>query len=544
MPVTVQFSGNDAQLTAIMNKIVAQQERMEKGFQKTGHAAGGITGHLMGQVKAIGAMAAGYLTLETAIGAVTEAIRHKMEVEKQAKDSAVLYGDALIAATANMANVTGKDLEQIEDQIAAIASLGVSGGKPALAAEFGSALAAAQGDWRKAVNVLGPVAAFRPDSSEVRRELAGATIDVGKITGSEDPWENLGFVKAAGTVVRGREWDKIAKHIVSGMLGMQAYGGTPQENAALAAAITQGSADVEMRRSATAGIQLAQQLNKMFPKKDVPIYAEKRPGVWRQTGVQKGTGAKSTLERLDLLARDPVLLGATLQNLNIETKQEAAVKQIVSRRGVAWDQYQKGVVDTSRPLATMAADLKTEIAERNQRPNIQVANMQRQIDASVSSLGETVGGLKLKRAGLFGWENLQGQLKPTEPSYFERKLTAFAWDVSSSSNQEQYTETVRRRIATMRGHDFLGKDMGRAIPGLTGPTSPEASQMADVLEKNLQATLALADKLDRQIELAEEQLQQGKSPNPAAVQENRNQHGPGRALSFWEAGLGFGVSSR
>jgi len=107
-------------------------------------------------------------------------------------------------------------------------------------------------------------AVIAPDSADEGKALAGAALDIGKITGAT-PKEVIGFMLRIGEQAHVTSTGKIAENLAPAMNAAIAAGASPQVGGAAWAALTQGINDTEGRIASTASIGLATQLRDLLP---------------------------------------------------------------------------------------------------------------------------------------------------------------------------------------------------------------------------------------------------------------------------------------
>lgn len=107
---------------------------------------------------------------------------------------------------------------------------------------------------------------FMPNSTGTQDVLAGSVLDIRKHVGGATPEDAIGFTAMLGQQARITDPTKVAENAVPAAILMSKIDkGNLSENAAIYAAITQATGDVQGRTSRTGGIALAMQLEQALP---------------------------------------------------------------------------------------------------------------------------------------------------------------------------------------------------------------------------------------------------------------------------------------
>jgi hypothetical protein len=522
--VTTEFLSDTSDFDRKMDKLVDQNNRLlqqQKLLRKESRDAakdakdhhGGAARFVGDQMRAVARLGASYLSLSTAIGEVTKAYERKMALEKEMKDLTVGLSDASENMINNMGNVTKAEVEDFQSRLEALnAKYHPKGGMKALTAEASSALSASQSNRPATLAAMEAAMRFAPASPETREQVAGGILDLRKATGNADPMANLGLLKAIGEQSRVTDWAKIAKHLSGGVIGVKEYGGTAQEAGALIAAITQASADPEGRKSATAAIGMVEQLDKFLPEKD-RFRHRLDPKTMEMTKVieAKGTGMKTWQQRIAYLRQNPQEMERVLDDLSIEKKQKAAIRQIITGQGAGAEAFRSASAAMDRPLGEMAAGAEDAIKVREGLFGSKIAGMGRTNEAVPEIGAGTEWGGKQAILGQYSLENLQNVMQKSDVGYVRRRSMDLNWimqpewtgdaDAAIAGRREFFRRAVDEQLKTLR---YGAVNMGPEAP-ITG--TAEQLQLADKLSawfarQEKQADEALAE-IKRQTEVLE-----------------------------------------
>jgi hypothetical protein len=544
MPVTVQFSGDESQLSAAMNKIIAQQERMERGFHRTSKAAGGIEGYLTGQVKEIGAMAAAYLTVDTLMSSILGKVKEKEEIE--AKGAARALGQVepqrafLHALGAKTAAEQEAGLKWVRAQ--------AETSKIPINAAYGEAqlgLKLTGGDQAQTQEMMRLAAQIEPGSTEERKAFMEGAINIRKMKGVESDKEAMALIHEvveAGGIIEPAAMVKqfsIAMASAKGVTAVQAGG--------LIAALSQASGDRTGRGAGEALGKITTGLEELLPEKDRAIYKE-----GRQVGRRKGTDLTDFDQRIAHISSLPqAKQEAIISQLGLEGKFAEGFRQVITGApGVAGETYRK--FTAAAPGFTDEFDKSIALTNRPFTQKFGAAD--RGLTAMKEGLANTPAGRAQAIAGMLNFKDLQETLGMSGQTGVGSILTDLSqqaeWYAKEGKHPEVYGGLLKSRIGKLREIAATPDvpDLGGRFIGARQPKAGEreaATATADYMEK------AMPDLLQKITDLLEE-TKKGNAIaekaqatlSPAAVQENRNQHGENGRLSFWEAGLGFGASSR
>lgn len=522
-------------LTEQVKQLAAASGRATKeaksGFEK-------VTSSMDGGINALTRMAAGYLTVQTAISGVTAAMQDLEEQRRRSREGTTDQADAQRNMLRNLGNVSDAEQLQFMSKLQDMAlRRSPSGGVKTVYNMTATGLSASGADREKTLAAVDMALQFAPDNPEAATSITGALLHMSKATGRSDMLENLGFLKLAGEQAAITDWDKIAQNMSPAIIGATSFGATPQEALALVASITQGSADKMGAESGTAAISLAQQLEKFLPTEDVygqvavPGRKGKRRGL-----VTKGTGLETLGERIQYLQENPLEREKFLENLTLEKKSLGPVMQILEGpQTMGGKAYADAFAAANMPFEKMAELATTKIEQMGKVYEQQVAESSRGAEVRGElAKTQTPSGRERSIEGGFTSEKLDTMLKDHGVDYWSRTLEAwFAYYVSAPviGEEQAFLKSAKRAAFTLRktGHEeeaaSLEADTAKRVQ--EAEDQRIAAVQLDLLEQHKALMQQIEQNTRRTGEGTERIEQNTRGPQPAAVQANVTQHGEG-----------------
>lgn len=313
--VTTVFASDDKEVMAAIQKMNAemaklrdQNKKLAEESKKGGQQSAGMMEVGIAQAAKL---AAGYLSVQTAVQAVTAALHDKFDIEKRSLElqtrTAVTQRDFL----ANLGTTTRTQKQGALASISAISKrTGVA--ESNLYGPGSSALSAAGGveNLGVAMTALEKAARIAPDSAEAMSQIAGAIIDLNKATGSLQGEKGLDLLIGLQAGSRVKNMGLLASNVPRGVAGATASGFSPEAAAALFESLSNAMADDKGALTATAESSLAARLRAYLPENDV--YA----GEGRNRKLKhKGVGAMSGEGRFAMVSEDEKLRTGFLDSL-------------------------------------------------------------------------------------------------------------------------------------------------------------------------------------------------------------------------------------
>lgn len=212
-----------------------------------------------GAIAKIGAWAASFASVHTALRLVTEEMQLQQELVDKRNQTQVSVAEARNTLIRTLA---GSSDDEVRQALAASESIarGVGVSETKIAPALGDAISAIGGDVGKASEATRIAASYMRGSPDQIVEMAGSLLDVSKATGTADATTNLGLYQLLGKLSRVNNPNQMQQTIPSAMVGASSYGASYQEGGALFAAISNASADKFGRTTRTATVNLAEQL--------------------------------------------------------------------------------------------------------------------------------------------------------------------------------------------------------------------------------------------------------------------------------------------
>jgi len=174
-----------------------------------------------------------------------------------------------------------------------------------------------------------------PEDAAKGTAVAGAALDLAKITGTTDAKANIGLLMAIAGKARVTEIGKVAENVAPALTSVMMQGDTESEAGALWATITGGSADATGRKSKTASIGLAKQLAEFLPTETTYTYDKKG----KRVVDAKGSGLTSTRQRIEAIQQNPRLYEKFMANASFEKAQSGVIEQILQGKGSGASTY-------------------------------------------------------------------------------------------------------------------------------------------------------------------------------------------------------------
>lgn len=219
-------------------------------------------------IAGVARMALAYGSVREAVQLVNDEISRQIELQSKAGQAQRTLGNPRASLLQNLGDIAPAELREVKRKIDAMAVAGL-GERRILTSAFGE-LASATPTYTnpERAATLEAAARFAPQPDQLPAIAAGLG-DVSGLTGSKDPFENLGVLAATAARSRGTQVSMVAEHIVPAAKNLLSYGNTVPQALALPVAIQNSIVDVEGRVSGTAALGLAEQLQQFFTPANV-----------------------------------------------------------------------------------------------------------------------------------------------------------------------------------------------------------------------------------------------------------------------------------
>lgn len=276
--VKITISGNDAQMIAVWQRQQAEILNNQQALMKMGQAGERAGAQISKGIEAGLLQATRFVSAISGIGSVTAGImaaasalkreyEDLMARQKKAANAQINLADAQSQLLINLG--TDKEVDaQKAIQMAREGSRATGLSEKDFTQAFSDALSA-RGDKSateafQATKAAGALLPFNPEAAKL---LSGATLDISK-GANISPEAAVGYFASVSRAARVTNFQGTAEHIAPGIVGVTKFGDDLQKAGALLATLSLGEADPTGRRSRTASISLAQQLEERLP--DLP----------------------------------------------------------------------------------------------------------------------------------------------------------------------------------------------------------------------------------------------------------------------------------
>lgn len=204
-------------------------------------------------------LASGYLTMQTALQAITAELRSQQELRDKATQGQLSIGQSRADVIRNMPATADADIKQVLKQNQDLArALNIK--EEIINASRSQTLSATGGDVGKSLEATRIAAQYLKDTPDAIAEFSGTMADLARATGSTKGEVNLGFLATIGGVSRIVDPRAQAMNIPKAIIGGVNLKATAEESAAMFSALTVNAADVTGAPSSTANIALVQQV--------------------------------------------------------------------------------------------------------------------------------------------------------------------------------------------------------------------------------------------------------------------------------------------
>lgn len=332
----------------------AAEETAESGSKAFGSA-------MLSQVKGLlGALGLGG-GLAGLLGLINREYQAVIDRQAEAARQSMTAADAQIKFLRNLQPETEEERNQA---IADVERLAMETGVSArdLYLRAGSAMSA-RGALSKeaAYKAVEASARLVPEDMGEGEDVAGAALDLMKVTGSQNAEAAVGFLMETVRRARLTKTGAVARNVVQPLIASMGRGDTEQEAAALFAAITTGAGDARGEQSGTAMATLAQQLSEELP--DLP----------------------STRARIEAVQKSPQLQQKIIPELKGEAKTKGVMEQLLTGKGGISAAYQEYLA--TMPGVEESAQSYRDLVGLIQGTEIQrTARFGRTLDATMEQL--------------------------------------------------------------------------------------------------------------------------------------------------------------
>lgn len=260
--VVTTFVSDDDDMLASIAKMNAEIDRLkEKAESGAQRSASGFND----MFAAVGKVSAALALANGAIQLYNRELEHKNRLEEASLGLQKSTAGAEREFSMNLGLVGNAERSKA---FAGIADIGRRTGVNVddLYAVGAAGLSASGGDIDKMLQATEFAARTAPHNAQTMDELASAMLHLEKATGSADLKRNLTFLIGLGQVSPVKDWAQLSTNLTPGAIGVSGYGGTPAETGALLATLSNAMGDTRGDQAKTAGIALAEALEKFKPE--------------------------------------------------------------------------------------------------------------------------------------------------------------------------------------------------------------------------------------------------------------------------------------
>jgi hypothetical protein len=284
-----------------------------------------------------------------------------VEAQRMASQVSVTVSQAEVGALRNLLpkNEAERD-EFLKSMQALSADTGVS--LKDLYARSGGALSA-KGDLptQSALDAVKLSAQLVPENAGEGEAVAGATLDLMKLTGSKDPREALGLLMKVGQQSRIQNTGFLARNVAPALVTDLLRGDTPGEAGALYSTMTQAIVDPSGEKTRTAMTQLADQLAESLPDKG------------------------STRARIEAIQQSKELQQKIIPDLKLESSARGPMEAFLKGQGQSMATY-KEYLASAGTMQENAAMLDRQIGLIRGTPLQQTAQIDRAAQTTVETM--------------------------------------------------------------------------------------------------------------------------------------------------------------
>lgn len=199
-----KFSGDTSELERALDKMQQKYVRLEEQMAKMARASkdssdkqiasfGQFEAGINRTIKAIGGIAAGWLSAQTAIGLYKASLDDLVQKAERARQSSMTVAEGQAAVLMNLGNVDDSNAKAFMAQIASMTAQSKFQSQAPMLTAASSILSATGGDQQKTLGILGAAAPFFRSNQSELAQFGGVLGDVMKSSGMQDPNQALAF---------------------------------------------------------------------------------------------------------------------------------------------------------------------------------------------------------------------------------------------------------------------------------------------------------------------------------------------------------------
>jgi len=421
----------------------AQMGKLANTNQKAGESSRLLSQMLTvmpGQVIGIGS------AIDVPLKAV-EMLRKEWEKVLERQDRALAASGRYAVSLETLAFNTAGDakfntLEKVERRVLEISNRTGVGINDVSRAVSNAASAKGQLPLEDAFSAVEDVLAFAPNSPQLQDVLSGAALDVRKMYPNATAQDAIGFTAMLGQQARITDPAKVAENALPGALLMSKVDkGSLRDNAAIYAAITQATGDVQGRTSRTGGIALAIQLEKALPELNSTMervqYLQDNPDLANQFLNGGGKRFKGKGLTMDVIGPDGQEISFGTDKASFEKKVVPAIRELLTK-GSATDVNMRSALEAIPEIEQGRKVYEKQLEALRQSKSLAVANRNRTLQTTAEN------------------ELIQN------PQEAQKAVTREQAQANLSAAGVSWTE-IQKIMYGARGREFAGTDYNTAV---------------------------------------------------------------------------------
>lgn len=275
------FVTDDRQITAAYEKLLRNQQRLldasvaiaTESRKQSKAATGGLddqtaasrrlSSGLDDVVGSLGRMAAGYASIQGAVNLANKEIQQHIKLQLEASNAQQGMAKPRADLLQNLGNISPAELKKVQAGIDKLAVQGL-GSRETLTSAYGALVSASPNlTNEKRLETMQVATQFSPQPENVEATAAGLA-DMSKVTGSDNPMENLGVLQSAQSKSRIIRAPALLKNVIPAAINIRQFGDSPEEALALPLALGNAVNDASGEQTRTASQQGAGQLHEFF----------------------------------------------------------------------------------------------------------------------------------------------------------------------------------------------------------------------------------------------------------------------------------------
>lgn len=449
--VKTQFASDEKEVMAAINKMNAEMEKLiaknKKLSEDSAKGSKSSAGAMEGLAKGAIAAASGIATASTAMSVLRHETEALYEFQSKAAQAQLSTADAQAKLFRSLGTISADQRKKVFADLNSIAKeTGVTQRQLYNSASFAVA-ASGSNDSTAVTSAIRQAARLAPDNAAEMDATAAGLLDLTSLTGTNDAKKNMGFMLAMGAQTRVTSLDKINANLVPGALGVKGFGGSANEAAGLVDTLTELMKDPTGAVSKTAAINLAKNMEKMFPNI-----------------------GNSPLENIKAIQNDPAMRTKFLKDAGIEAEAYTPVSQLLTKGSSASEQLMSNIA--SMPTLDRAGvDADRFISEMKSEQLQRVGELNRQGIATEDRM--LIDDLRAGSSSVLR-ERTLASIGAAEPGYMKSVSRGWQYALPGRSPEEAATTMIQNQLFRERSYVDRYNKLGE------GTAEGNAKNLADI----------------------------------------------------------------